>query len=312
MSRNYELGTRDMSAAGRVALNALRARGEMSFATVDVVADRWNLFTRFAQAKGIGRMEGVTRELLHDYGCELAVQVEAGDLAPATAQNYVSAVNTVMKAAAGSAWRSVSPVRDCGIERRSAIRADAPPTLDRGVYAATLDAVRGAHGGRAAAIVGLCREIGLRTKEASLLDTIASVRDARTTGRISITAGTKGGRTRFVPIRTEGQLNALSAAAAIQGRDRSMIPGDLTWREWRDNDLRDTRDVVREASGGGLHDLRAACACERYQELTGHLAPCAGGVIANRELDRSARATIAEELGHTRIEVVSEYVGGRR
>jgi hypothetical protein len=301
-----------VSTAGRIALAALAARGELSFSTVDTVADRWAIFTRYAKSRGAARMELFTRDLARDYGRELAVQVEAGDMAPATAQNYLSAINTVMKAAAGGAWLSVSPVKDCGIEQRSAIRTDAPTTLDRSVFTATLAFVRGACGERAEAIVGLCREIGLRSKEASLLDAKASLRDATNTGRVTIADGTKGGRKRILDIRSRGQVDTLRAAAAIQGVDRSMIPAEQTWRQWREGDLRDLREATRRASGGGLHDLRAAYACERYAALTGHPAPCTGGVIADRALDHSARMTIAEELGHSRVEVVGEYIGGRR
>jgi hypothetical protein len=70
---------------------------------------------------------------------------------------------------------------------------------------------------------------------------------------------------------------------------------------------------VREHTGGGLHDLRAAYACERYQMLTGCLAPVhTGGVMtASREVDLSARMTIAAELGLGRIGVTAEYLGGR-
>jgi hypothetical protein len=45
--------------------------------------------------------------------------------------------------------------------------------------------------------------------------------------------------------------------------------------------------------------------------LTGWAAPVAGGEIADRDADREAREQIAEELGHGRIDVVSEYIGGR-
>jgi len=88
-----------------------------------------------------------------------------------------------------------------------------------------------------------------------------------------------------------------------------MIPADQTWKSWRENDLRAARKIVQEHTGGGLHDLRAAYACERYESLTCNPAPVAGGEIVDRAADREAREQIAAELGHGRIDVVAEYVG---
>jgi hypothetical protein len=191
------------------------------------------------------------------------------------------------------------------------VREEAPAALDRETYARALDAVRAEVGDRAAAVVELARELGLRSKEASLIDAKAALREASERGAITITLGTKGGREREVPVVSERQLEALRHAAEAQGRDHSLIPSEMSWKEWREGTLRDAREVVQEHTGGGLHDLRAAYACERYEALTGWAAPVAGGEIADRDADREARLTIAEELGHGRIDVVSEYVGGR-
>jgi integrase len=256
-------------------------------------------------------MEQIDREMVERYGQELAERVENGEMSPAYAQNLVSAVNSVMSIATGGAWESVSPTKDCNIAERSHVREDAPGALDREVYSRALDAVRSEVGERAAAVVELCRELGLRSKEASLLDARAALREAESRGVVTIVAGTKGGREREIPITSERQIEALQRAAEAQGRDHSMIPSDQSWREWREGTLRDAREVVQEHTGGGLHDLRAAYACERYEALTGHAAPVAGGEIADRDADREARLTIAEELGHGRIDVVSEYIGGR-
>ncbi len=60
----------------------------------------------------------------------------------------------------------------------------------------------------------------------------------------------------------------------------------------------------------GFHDLRAAYACDRYQQLTGYAAPAVVGArLADRETDVSARKIISAELGHGRIDVVAAYVG---
>jgi hypothetical protein len=300
-----------MGKAGAFACNAAASRGEMSYSTAATVGERWQQFTAWARDQGINKMEAIDREAVERYGEGLAERVEAGEMSPAYAQNLVSAVNTVLGIATGGAWESVSPTRDCGIAERSHVREDPPAALDREVYSRAVAEVRESLGERAAAVVGLAREFGLRSKEASLLDAKSALREASERGVVTIVAGTKGGREREVPIVHERQIEALQRAADAQGRDHSLIPASDNWKTWREGTLRDAREVVQEHTGGGLHDLRAAYACERYEALTGWAAPVAGGEIADRDIDREARETISAELGHGRVDVVAEYIGGR-
>ena len=73
------------------------------------------------------------------------------------------------------------------------------------------------------------------------------------------------------------------------------------------------RETLHELGLKGFHELRAAYACERYQQLTGHAAPVNGGHChrIDRDLDQQARQQISLELGHNRIDVVAAYIGGR-
>lgn len=311
MSRNFGLGSRDMGTAGQYALNNAAQSGGVSFSTAATNGDRWQSFANWAKEEGVKKMENVTPELVKEYGQELAEKVKNGEMAASTAQNYVSAVNSVMNIATKNEWKSVSPTKDCNIEQRSHVRQDAPGALDRGAYSRAVEAVRAEVGERAGAAVELCRELGLRSKEASLLDARGALAEASARGAVTITEGSKGGREREVPITSAAQVQALERAAQAQGGDRSMIPADQSWSQWREGELRDAREIVQEHTGGGLHDLRASYACQRYESLAGHAAPCAGGQIEDRERDQAARLAVAEELGHGRAEVTAEYVGGR-
>jgi len=64
-----------------------------------------------------------------------------------------------------------------------------------------------------------------------------------------------------------------------------------------------------------MHGLRHAYAQQRYRELTGWLAPAAGGPTVNaltpeqKAIDRQARLTISRELGHEREQITSVYLG---
>ncbi|ETN81738.1 hypothetical protein NECAME_17832 [Necator americanus] len=311
MSRNFGLGSRVMADAGRMALDRAADRGEVSFSTAATQADRWAIFSAWLKAEGINRMEHITRETVTAYGQGLAAQVRAGELAPATAQNYVSAVNSVMALATKGQWQSVSPTKECGIEQRSSIRAEVPGAIDRARYGNALNQVRGQLGVRAAAVVELARELGLRSKEGSLLDARVALAQAERTGLVDISEGTKGGLERTVPITTPSQMHTLQRAAQAQGEARAVMPPSTSWKEWREGTLRDAREIVQSRTQGGLHDLRSAYACDRYETMTGHMAPCAGGQIRDRGSDQVAREEIAQELGHGRAEVVAAYVGAR-
>lgn len=311
MSRNFGLGQRDMGKAGEVALQNSAREGAVSFSTASTNGDRWQSFANWAKEEGVKKMENVTAELVKEYGKELAEKVNSGEMSAATAQNYVSAINSVMAIATQGDWKSVSPTKDCSISERSQVRQDAPGALDRAAYGRAVEAVRDQVGERAGAAVELCRELGLRSKEASLLDARGALAEASARGTVTITEGSKGGREREVPITSQAQLGALERAAQAQGEARAVMPPGENWQSWREGQLRDARELVQAATGGGLHDLRAAYACQRYESLTGHAAPCAGGEIHDRAADLAARLEISAELGHGRVDVASEYLGGR-
>ncbi|MDZ7768763.1 MAG: integrase domain-containing protein [Woeseiaceae bacterium] len=160
------------------------------------------------------------------------------------------------------------------------------------------------------------RELGLRLREASMLDARAALRQAMKHSAVNITAGTKGGRghrvDRWVPV-TKITIGCLVRAAQAQGTGRNLIPTDLTWRQWNTRVHHVWARVRDDFSLKKLHDLRAAYACERYHSITGSVAPVvAGRRTVGRDADRAARETIAQELGHARSDVVGAYIGGVR
>lgn len=305
MSRNFGLGSRNMADAGRMACTHAVKRGVMSFSSAATISDRWSKFIDWIKENtDIGRMERISTEMIVDYGQELAEDVRTGEFSASYAQNLVSAVNSVMRLATKNGWESISPTRDCGIAQRDHARQTIPSGIDRELVTASLSALPP----RSAAVVELCRELGLRSKEASLLNAKSTLNKATKTGIATITEGTKGGRAREIPVSEQG-LQALKNASIQQGDDRSMIPADRSWAEWRNNELRQAREIVQNFIGGGLHDLRAAWACERYQELTGHDAPVCGGSQPDKAIDIAARIQISAELGHGRMEIVAAYIG---
>lgn len=304
MSKNFGLGSRDMSKAAAFALKGAAREGGMGFSHAAETARNFAHFAAFAREHGVKQMEYVSRELVTYYGQQLAERVSHGEIAQGHAQNSLSAVNTVMRIATGNQWHTVSATRDAGIEQRSAVRETPPSGVDRSQLANALTALSE----RGASVVELARELGLRSKEVSLLNAHAALREASVRGAVTISDGTKGGREREVPITSERQLSALSHAADAQGRDRAVMPPDQNWKEWRENGLRDIRETLQQHGIDRLHDLRSAYACDRYQHITGYAPPVLGGQ-APRDIDRNAREHIARELGHGRIAITNAYLG---
>jgi hypothetical protein len=301
-----------MTKAGQFAVNNASREGHLSYSSAGTLGERWTHFASFAKENGVRWLEDVNRALVTQYAESLACRVSAHEMSAAYAQNRVSAVNSVMKFASRGRWESVSPTRDGGIEKRSAIRKEAPGGYDRDRYRSAIDAMRESGFERAASVAELAREFGLRSKEGSLFDARAALKEARSHGRVTVEYGTKGGRERTIPITSPRQIAAIERAAALQ-TDRSVMPGDENWKHWRENELRAGREILKESTGGGYHDLRAAHACERYASITGKEAPVIGGArTADKASDHAARQQIAEELGHGRIDVTTEYLGSMR
>ncbi len=233
-------------------------------------------------------------------------------MSPAYAQNLLSSVNVVLQAMRGDRQVRIAPAAIVG--QRSRVRTDPPAGLDQRTVRQCADQLRADGLERIAALVEIARALGLRLKEASLLNARIALGQVKKHGAVNITAGTKGGRGHRVDRWVSGAaIGCLVRAAEAQGQSRNLIPTDLSWRQWNSR-VHHVWAAVRNDFGlKKIHDLRAAYACDRYRQLTGSVAP----VVANRlcvarSVDRTARQTIAQELGHARIDVVAAYIGGNR
>lgn len=121
---------------------------------------------------------------------------------------------------------------------------------------------------------------------------------------------TKGGRYREIPILTDRHRALIDEIKELVG-DVSLIPSDKSYKQHRDAFEYQTL----KAGMTNLHGLRHNYAQWRYKQLTGQPCPKDGGK-ARQELnptealaDKDARLTIAEELGHNRIDVTKAYLG---
>ncbi|WP_197493065.1 integrase domain-containing protein [Woeseia oceani] len=295
---------------------ALRANfGDGRYNTVGSHAERFRHFATWCkEQKQIRDAAEITREDVEAFCRSLAEQVDAEDIKVSYAINLISSVNVTLNAMRGDDKLRVKPSSEVGSRNRT--RRDPPAGLRQHDVRQCADRLREQGQARIAATIEVARAFGLRRREASMLNARAALGQAHKRGAINITAGTKGGRghrvDRWVPV-TPYTMNVLRRAADAQGKARNLIEPELSLKQWFSR-LRHAWSSVRNDCGlKKIHDLRAAYACARYRELTGHAAPVvAGRRIADRHADNQARQTITVELGHGRVDVVASYIGGSK
>lgn len=121
---------------------------------------------------------------------------------------------------------------------------------------------------------------------------------------------TKGGKERFIPIKTEEQKTLLQELIAFSG-NKSLIPSDLRYID----QLRRYEGECKRLGLTKLHGLRHAYAQSRYEKLTGWKSPVQGGPNSielspeQKLIDNHARLKISHELGHVRESITAIYLG---
>lgn len=316
--RNFGYG-RQLSYAGPQALKDMFGGGH--YGTVKAHSDRWQAFVRWCRSEdgpGFNDARQIDRQTLLDYAGYLRQQVEQGELAIATAQNRLSSVNRTMAALRGDQYVKVSsPSKALGLQRTT-VRTATPQGQDREQVKRIVEALCEYQLPRAAAIVQLARATGMRLREAILADLPRLKHEAEQYGKINIQDGTKGGRSgASAPrwIREDDHIrDALRFAEKVSPDDsRNLLAPNERYLDFLQGIVGPARDILYKNNLKGFHELRAAYACERYEQITHHPAPINGGHCYqfNRHLDQEARVQISYELGHGRIGVVSAYIGGR-
>lgn len=315
--RNFGYG-RQLGYAGPQALRDLFGGGH--YGTVKAHSDRWQAFVRCCRSEdgpGFNDARQIDRQTLMDYAGHLRQQVVRGELVIATAQNRLSSVNRTMAALRGDHYVKVpSPSTALGAQRIT-VRTTNPQGQDHEHVMRIVEALREEHP-RTAAIAQLARATGMRLREAILADLPRLKREAEHYEKINIQDGTKGGRggstaPRWITVDDHIREALRYTEQISPDGSRNLLAPNESYLDFQREIVRPARDVLHIHNLKGFHELRAAYACERYEQITHHLAPINGGRCCqhDRRLDQEARAQISYELGHGRIDVVSAYIGGR-
>ncbi|MDH3266185.1 MAG: integrase domain-containing protein [Gammaproteobacteria bacterium] len=308
--RNFGWG-KQIEWAGKQALRA--AFGGGHYGTVASHSARWRKFCEWTRDRGIRDVRQISRVELAQFADHLSRQTESG-VSLGYAKNQLTSVNVVMESLRGDRVLWVKPSDFLG--NRSTVRVAAPSGLDRVLVKSATDKLISGGKGRVAAIALLCRELGLRRREASLLDLRLAKHQAVQLGRLNVTAGTKGGRgrsvDRWVPA-SEYAKNAIQLATKAADAGSKLIPTDSSLAQWLTKVSKEWSNVAVPLGLESLRDLRAAYACDRYMQLTDTQAPAvAGERVAEKAVDQAARSVLSRELGHNRVDVLTAYVGSSR
>lgn len=316
--RNFGYG-RQLRYAGPQALKDMFGGGH--YGTVKAHSDRWRAFVKWCRSEagpGVNDARQIDREVLSNYAAYLRGLVEHGDLAISTAQNRLSSVNRTMAALRGDQYVKVPiPSTALGMQR-TGVRQSVPQGQDREHIQRIVEALCSRQHLRAAAIVQLARATGMRLREAILADLPRLSREAESLAKINIQDGTKGGRAgasahRWITV-DDHIRGALEFAKQVSpAGSRNLIAPNESYLTILQEIVRPARDTIHAYNSKGFHELRAAYACDRYEQITQHRAPVNGGECyrLNQRLDRAARVQIGYELGHGRVDVVAAYIGGR-
>lgn len=160
----------------------------------------------------------------------------------------------------------------------------------------------------------LCDAFGLRLQEAILIRPLIAWQGST----LNVVDGTKGGRPRSVPVRTDHQRDVLKRAIEMAKGTLtgSMVPVGRNLKQSLQNAYYIFRKVgiTKAQSGISPHGLRHGYANDRYEEEAGVPSTVRGGdqQAVDREKDHDARMVVSAELGHSRVNILGAYTGGRK
>jgi integrase len=129
---------------------------------------------------------------------------------------------------------------------------------------------------------------------------------------LRIKRGTKGGRVRYIAIRTEEQRVALAKAKALARHHGHIGQPGLTLKQAlrRFSDVMRAVGVTLRSLGVTAHGLRHEFAADLYFEIAEVQPPVRGGVIDKHTMN-AAYLEVARQLGHGRPHVSGAYLGAR-
>ncbi|WP_318419700.1 integrase domain-containing protein [Photobacterium leiognathi] len=324
-ARNYGLRSRNITVAAKNALKEKFSAKANGFKTVQDNTNRFSQFASFVKSNyGVNDMRNITAQHVQAYGEQLCDRIDSGSLSVKSAHDYLSAVNSVMAQARGDHGVRVT-ASEAGIPNRTGITV-----VDKAISEHQHKHVITNVDDRLAAQLEIQRELGLRFEEAAKFDAKSALDEANKTQQVTISDGTKGGRDRCVPITQQSQIDAIKGAADIQQSDRSMIPSNMSYAEYQQQSYRELSQHQNYHSHGERHAFAQHVYQNEWAKQSGVpdiKPPVVAGIdhgcrhhqyLAEKTqmtpneakaIDQEVRSIVAEQLGHSRIDITNYYLG---
>ena len=128
----------------------------------------------------------------------------------------------------------------------------------------------------------------------------------------TLTVGTKGGRDQCGAHRHPGQAHPDRLGQDLRRLEARPSTSDpaRTLAQVKNHYYHVLRSCgITRADGLTGHGLRHGYANDRYQQLAGQPSPVRSGTTSDPDTDQAARLEVAEELGHSRESVTTDYLG---
>ena len=156
----------------------------------------------------------------------------------------------------------------------------------------------------------MMQAFGLRLQESILM----RPRVSDMGNNLVLEEGTKGGKTRVVPITSDAQREVLDRAKkmSLKATKGALISPDRTPTQERRRVyyICEKLGITKAQLGVTNHGLRHGYANDEFKERTGEDSPVRGGpALPNSEKITAAKQAISNALGHRRIQITTAYIG---
>lgn len=237
------------------------------------------------------------------------------DLSASTVASRISVLRW-LAAALGKPGLARDPVHygfPADLTHRHQVATEDRSWTSRGVDPATVIAAIRTEDQWVAMQLEMCHAFGLRLTEGLLIEPVKShIGDT-----LRVDQGTKGGRTRVVPIVSDHQRDVLERAKVLA---RESERGNLVPRRRMPEQARrhlyyvcGKHRISKSQLGVTPHGLRHQYVNDRYESVSGTPSSVRGGSqILNKAAEEAALRAVTNETGHARLSITSMYLGARK
>lgn len=238
---------------------------------------------------------------------------------PSTIQNKISIMRTFCEwlGKNGMVRESSNYVKNKASVRRSTVVQEDKSWAGKGIDVAAKIAEVAAEDYKISLRLELCFAFGLRVTEAMSLKPAVATVGSLFGAAVHVRDGTKGGRSRLVPIENQVQLDVIKRAIAASDKTTGFLNSkgtDLEKQRQHFYYIMRKCNITLASDGISAHGLRHQYMHESHKRLSGIEPPVKGGDLSQIDKDeyRIMSMQLMERAGHSRVSIGSAYYGSRR